>query len=89
MKIKTKQKIQILERAYDKAAKFVPGAANKLAEMETLVLDEVSRYSSKIAKIQRKAHRDNIWEHFGWNDSETDKQYRQMLEEIHYGKRIQ
>lgn len=84
--MKTSQRIKILERAYDKAVKFVAGKPTKLAEMEEFVLLDALQYSAKLYRKRREEYRRSVWAHFGWDKPETKEAYNKMIEEKCYGR---
>ena len=85
MKLRKKQKIAILERAYDKAARLVSGGVLKLAPLEQEVLADCLSYSNRLSHEKRRSYRNNVWEHFGWNTTEAQAKYEQTLKNITEG----
>ena len=88
MKLGLKQRLAILDRAYDKAAKFLPGETNKLAEMERSVLTSAITWSSNLSRYRRKDYRDRVRQHFGWDHPANIERFAKTLEEIRNGQRV-
>lgn len=86
MKLSKKQRLTILERAYDKAAKVLPGQKGKLAEVEGMVLAEAISYSAELGRIRRREYRGNVWQHFGWDEPAASEQYSKLLKDIRNGQ---
>lgn len=78
-----KQRLAILERAYDKAVR-----GEKQAEMESRVLRSALLYSAAKAKHESKSRRDRIWAHFGWDTPEGQAKWEAIRKEIMYGKSV-
>lgn len=83
MKLKLKQRLQIFDRAYDKAAKGI-----KLAEVEQIVLQDAISYSRELAQAARRHYRDQVWHEFGWDTEEAKTAYNKMIKEKCYGQSI-
>ena len=88
MKIGKKQRLAILERAYDKAAKVLPGGTVILADLERSVLADAIEWSRRLAHGRRQSYRRSVWEHFGWNESAASERFTKMIEEIRNGQRV-
>ena len=78
-----RQRLLILERAYDKAVK-----GTKLAELEERVLRSAIQYGAEKAKRESKPRRDSIWKHFGWDTAEGQEKWQAIVKEIRYGKSV-
>jgi hypothetical protein len=82
MKANLKKRLQILDRAYDKASKFAPGGGGKMAEMEASTLMHAIRWSQSLAEPARLARRNAIWKHYGWDTPEAEAKWQQIREGI-------
>lgn len=80
-----KQRIQILERAYDKAAGLVP---KPLTEIEARTLYKALALSRKLAQPQREEYRNQIRQHFGWDTPEAEEKFQQLLTDIREGRYV-
>jgi hypothetical protein len=88
VKIKEKQRLEILNRAYDKATKVLPGKPVVLADLERSVLAASIDWSRRLAHERRQSYRHSVWEHFGWNEPAEVERFHKMLEEIRNGQRV-
>lgn len=82
-KQRLKQRLLILDRAYDKAVKGQP-----LAELEGKILQNAIQYSAQKEKVARKTRRDSVWKHFGWDTPEGKAKWQKISEEIRHGKSV-
>lgn len=78
-----RQRILILERAYDKAVK-----GERLAELEERVLRSAIRYGAEKARLASSSRRDAVWKHFGWDTVEGQAKWEAIRKEIMYGKSV-
>lgn len=85
MKLSKKQRIVIMERAYDKAAKLVPEGKLDLAPLEREVLSRVLQDSRTSSILNRRSYKEGVWKHFGWDTPEAKERYQQMIKEVIYG----
>lgn len=83
MKLSKKQRLLILDRAYDKAVRKAP-----LAELEERVLRDALQYSSKKAYERSRERSAAIRQHFGWDTAEGQAKWEEIKKEILDGKSI-
>lgn len=86
MKIGKKQRLAILDRAYDKAAKVLPGGTVVLADLERSVLAACLEWSRLLAYERRQDYRRSVWRHFGWDTPKGQAKYNATIKEIVYDK---